>query len=251
MSDAFVTYVSPILYIGLSSLYTNYFIKRNSFFKPIAKILPHTLVVCSVMYIFATTVAPYPVISAHYLLKLSTLLHTYLFTMIADVIYYFPKLFFYGLIYSCIALWNMSFMLSEGGSMFEKMTTLEIASLGLIACVILGFACFVVPKMRVIIAIPSFVYCILLVAALWSASLHIQRKITLFILGTNSGVILLCIYSWLTAIDRLKQGGSFERERKIMVVYYAAMFLISYCTILAENEPTFRGNPEKRFFELD
>ena len=138
-------------------------------------------------------------------------------------------------------------MLSEGGSMFVKLSIYEVISLGLIGSAILTFSFYVLRKMRIIISLPSFAYCIFLIATVWIASLHIQRKLTLFILGTN--IILLCIYSWLTAIDRLKQGGSVQRERNIMMVYYAAMFLISYCTILAENEPTFHGDPEARIVE--
>ena len=139
MPDAFVTFISPFLYIGLVIFYTCFFIKRNTYLKPAVKIIPHILVVCSVMYIFATTSPPYPVISPYYLLKLNRLLYTYLFVVIADVLYTFQNLFFYGVIYSCLAQWNLAYMFSEGESMFVGLSYGEICSLGLIFGIMISF----------------------------------------------------------------------------------------------------------------
>ena len=242
MPDAVVTVLSPIMYIILAGFYTLHFCKKDSYFKPFVKILPHILVVCSVMYIFATTSPPFPAISAFYLLKLNSLLYVYLFTMIADIIFTFHSFFFYGVIYSCISQWYMAFMFSEGGSMFVKMTRMEIFSIGLIGSISLFFYLYMLPKMEIHVAIPEFVYLALLSANIWSASLHFQRMFTLCIFGANLGVVLLSVYSALVATDRWRKP-IVDGEKRMMTIYYTAMFLISYSTIFAENEPTFHDDP--------
>lgn len=247
MPDSVVTYVSPVTYICLSSFYISFYASKknvNPFVKSLVKILPHLNMVFTINYMFATAEEPYPtIVSAYYLLKLSSTLYMYAYIMIADVLLNFKTTFVYGLMYTCVAQYNMSYMISEDYAMFVRLSVTEKLSLGVFCLLTLSIYIYVLPRLSLMQIVPGFIYSVLFTTSIWSASLHLQRLVSLCTVGTNLGTILLLVVTAMFARSKWRSPSSsslFKDEWRIMIVYYAALFLIVYCTIQAENEPTFR-----------